>query len=111
MKTKIKFIALFLVIIVTVLIYFFVPNPMTKKQIEKDVRQHLYEEQGTTDEDILSLEVVFSPYKYSGKDRYGAIVYFKDEPKQDYGYKWNKEGKVIPAYIVDGKHNPEHLKK
>lgn len=111
MKKKFGLIALTLFIIAALFFSFFTPHPWTKKQMEEDVRQHLYKEQGVTDKDILKLEVRFSNLKNSGKDRYITIVYFKDEPKRDYGYQWGKEGKIVPAYSVYGNHNPGHFKK
>ena len=82
--------------------------------MEKDVRQFINEELGLTNSDILDLEVRFaaSSLQYGGNDRYLTIVYYKDEPTSDYGYSWNKEGEIEPAYIGNGKHNPkQHIYK
>jgi hypothetical protein len=49
----------------------------TEEQMEKDVRQFINDELGLTN-DLF-----------------------------DYGYSWNDDGEIEPAYIGNGKHNPK----
>ncbi|WP_018391844.1 DUF3139 domain-containing protein [Bacillus sp. 37MA] len=110
MKKKIVNTVLTLLLIIALGVYYMIPNPFTGAQLEKDVREHLYNEQGVTENDILRLEVRASRLENSGKYRFLAVVYFKDEPELDYGYEWNVEGKIEPAYFAFGNHNPKHFK-
>ncbi|MGG3452051.1 DUF3139 domain-containing protein [Domibacillus aminovorans] len=107
-KKKIVNTVLTLLITVALGVYYILPNPFTGAQLEKDVREYLYNEQGIMENDILRLEVRSSSLENSGEDRYLAVVYFKDEPELDYGYEWDAEGKIVPAYITFGNHNPKH---
>lgn len=110
MKKKIVNTVLTLLLIIALGVYYMIPNPFTGAQLENDVREHLYNEQGVTEKDILRLEVRSSRLESSGKYCFLAVVYFKDEPELDYGYEWNAEGKIEPAYFTFGNHNPKHFK-
>ncbi|WP_036659572.1 hypothetical protein [Paenisporosarcina sp. HGH0030] len=74
--------------------------------MEKDVREYLYTERGYTEEEIREVDIRFDALKETGIQRYKAIVYFSDEPETDYGFMYI-DGEIAPAYIGNGKHNPE----
>ena len=111
MKKRTAIISIVLLIIILVVAgnyYYLTPRASTLDQMEKDVREYLYTERGYTEEEILEIDVRFDAWKETGIHRYNAIVYFTDEPENDYGYHYDSKDnmKIEPSYIGNGKHNP-----
>ncbi|MCJ1908436.1 DUF3139 domain-containing protein [Planococcus ruber] len=98
-------IALLILVVVGNYLYL-TPRASTETQMEKDMEVYLYEERGYAEEDILTMEVTFDPWKATGMQRYNARVYFADEPENDYGYSYGPDGEIEPAYFGNGRHNP-----
>lgn len=86
--------------------FYLTPRASTEAQMEKDMEVYLYDERGYAEEDILTMEVTFDPWKATGLQRYNARVHFADEPENDYGYSYGPDGEIEPAYFGNGRHNP-----
>lgn len=109
MKKKPLIITIISIVVIAAAVgaYFYLtPREATEEQMEKDVEDYLYNERGYSEEEILDIDIRFDALKETGIQRYNAIVYFADEPETDYGYMY-VDGEIEPAYVGNGKHNPE----
>lgn len=106
-KTLILSIIGSVIIVIGVANYFYLTPRVSKlEQMEKDIEQYLYLDRGYSEEEISEVDVRFDPWKQTGMQRYTAVVYFADEPENDYGYSYSQEGEIEPSYFGNGRHNP-----
>ncbi|GKW46920.1 DUF3139 domain-containing protein [Planococcus sp. NCCP-2050] len=99
-------VALVIVVIGLVNYFYLTPKAAKLEQMENDMEQYLYLDRGYLEEEILEVDVRFDPWKQTGLQRYTAVVYFADEPENDYGYSYSQDGEIEPSYFGNGRHNP-----
>lgn len=103
-----KVIAIIIIILLVVAagILWFTGN-QDKQEVKEDTMSYLTEKGYDTDQDIENMSVVnIGEYNVT----YAVVVTFSDEPKVDYFYTYEKEGKKIKQIDVVSEKKSQSLK-